>query len=124
MSMPPPDHADIAVAIAKIDTLSGDMAELKASLKELTTAVARLAVIEERQSSSNESIGRAFKEIKALTERVAALEQAQPIQKQSSDFVQSAVKYVVALVLGAIIAGLWRTPPTHPEQSPPAITGK
>lgn len=120
----PPDHSDIAVAIAKIDTLAGDMAELKASVKELTTAVSRLAVIEERQSSSNESLGRAFKQIESLQSRLAALEQAQPIQKQSSDFVQQAVKYIVALALGAIVSGLWRTPPSSPEQSPPAITGK
>jgi polynucleotide 5'-kinase involved in rRNA processing len=122
MSMPP--EADLAVAIAKIDAITSDLADLKASMKELASAVSRLAVVEERQTTTNESIGRAFKQIDALTIRLTSLEQAQPIQKQSSDFVQSAVKYIVAIVLGAVVSGLWRSPPVRPDATPPAITGK
>lgn len=122
MSMPP--EADLAVAIAKIDAMSGDMSELKSSLKELAGAVSKLAVIEERQTATNESIGRAFKQIDALSTRVTTIEQAQPIQKQSSDFVQNAMKYIVAIVLGAVVSGLWRSPPHSPDATPPAITGK
>lgn len=118
----PPDTADIAVAIAKIDAMSTDMSELKSSFKELAMAVARLAIIEERQTVTNESINRAFKTLDALANRVSTLELAQPIQKQSSDFVQKAVSYIVAIVLGAIVAGLWRVPPAPPTQTPPAIT--
>ena len=119
----PPD-TDLAVAIAKIDSITGDMAELKTTMRELATAVSRLAVIEERQTTTNDAIGRAFKDITALNTRVTSLEQAQPIQKQSSDFVQSAVKYIVAAVLGAILAGFLRMPPATPAATPPAITGK
>lgn len=120
LSMPP--ETDIAVAIAKIDAMSTDMSELKSSFKELAMAVSRLAVIEERQTVTNESISRAFKNLDALSTRVSTLEMAQPIQKQSSDFVQQAVKYIVAIVLGAVVAGLWRSPPAPPAQTPPAIT--
>jgi hypothetical protein len=119
----PPD-TDLAVAIAKIDSITGDMAEVKATMRELASAVSKLAVIEERQSATNEAIGRAFKDIGSLAARVAALEQAQPIQKQSSDLVQTAVKYIIAAVLGAVIAGFVRVPPAAPAQTPPAITGK
>ena len=122
--MPPPDSADIAVAIAKMESISGDLAEVKASMRELAAAVSRLAVIEERQNGTNESLGRAFSEITRLTGRVVALEQSQPIQKQSSDFVQAAVKYIVAAVLGAILAGFLRVPPSAPTAIPPALTGK
>ena len=119
----PPD-TDLAVAIAKIEAISGDMSEVKQTMRELAAAVSRLAVIEERQTTTNDSIGRAFKEINALGARVATLEQAQPIQKQSSDFVQTAVKYIIAAVLGAVISGLIRLPPGAPAQTPPAMTGK
>lgn len=119
-----PPETDLAVAIAKIESISGDMAEVKASMRELAAAVSRLAVIEERQNGTNESLGRAFAEITRLTGRVVALEQAQPIQKQSSDFVQAAIKYIVAAVLGAILAGFLRMPPAGPTPNPPAVTGK
>lgn len=119
-----PPATDLAVAIAKIEGISGDLAEVKTTMRELAAAVSRLAVVEERQTITNESIGRAFTEITRLTGRVVALEQAAPIQKQSSDLVQTAVKYIVAAVLGAVVAGLMRVPPTMPASNPPAITGK
>lgn len=121
-SMPP--DADLAVAIAKIDSITSDLVDLKISMRELATAVSRLAVIEDRQSTTNESIGRAFKDIQNLATRVASLEAAQPIQKQSSDAVQTAMKYILAIVLGAIVSGLWRAAPVPPEAKPPALTGK
>jgi hypothetical protein len=119
-----PPETDLAVAIAKIESISGDMAEIKSSMKELATAVSRLAVIEERQTATNDAIGRAFKDIATLSARVTTIEQSQPIQKQSSDLVQTAVKYIVAAVLGAIVAGFVRVPPTAPAHNPPAIVGK
>lgn len=122
MSMPP--EADLAVVITKIEAITSDLGDLKSSIRELTTAVGRLAVMEEKQSTTNESIDRAFKQIDAISTRVTALEQAQPIQKQSSDLVQKAVGYVVAIVLGAVISGLWRSAPHLPDATPPAVTGK
>lgn len=119
-----PPETDLAVAIAKIESISGDMVEIKQTMRELAAAVSRLAVIEERQSTTNDSITRAFKQISELNSRVTSLEQAQPIQKQSSDFVQTAVKYIVAAVLGAVIAGFVRVPPAAPTTNPPAVTGK
>ena len=119
-----PPETDLAVAIAKIESISGDMAEIKSSMKELATAVSRLAVIEERQTATNDAIARAFKDIGTLTTRVSALEQSQPIQKQSSDLVQTAVKYIVVALLGAIVAGFVRVPPTVPASTAPAIVGK
>lgn len=119
-----PPETDLAVAIAKIEAISGDMAEIKSSMKELANAVSRLAVIEERQTATNDAIGRAFKDIETISGRVAVLEQNQPIQKQSSDLVQTGVKYVVAMVLGAIVAGFVRVPPGAPAPTPPAIHGK
>lgn len=118
-----PPETDLAVAITKIESISGDMAEIKQTMRELVTAVGRLAVIEERQASTNEAINRAFKDIGRLGERVANLEQSQPITKQTSALVQGAVKYILAVVLGAVIAGLIRSP-SHPTPTPPTISAK
>lgn len=126
----PPD-TDLAVAIAKMESMSTDVAEIKATMRELASAVSRLAIVEERQSTTNDAISRAFKEITATNQgvatlalRVGSLEQAQPIHKQTSALVQGAVKYILAAVLGAIIAGLWRTAPAPAAATPPAIVGK
>lgn len=119
-----PPEADLAVAISKIESLSEDMSDIKTSMRELAQAVSRLAVVEERQATTNEAMGRLFKVIETIDTRVKVLEQAAPIQQQSSDWVQGAVKYIVAAVLGAILAGFMRGTPTVPSMSPPAITSK
>lgn len=98
-------HKDImdAVAAAKLDTLLGDMGEVKDSIKELTRAVSRMALVEERQANTADSLGRAFKELEKHDARIKSLELAEPIQKQSSDIVQQVVKMIIAAVAGAII---------------------
>ncbi|MBU3577566.1 hypothetical protein [Polynucleobacter sp. UK-Kesae-W10] len=119
----PPDTS-LAVAISKIESLSEDMGDIKSSMRELAQAVSRLAVVEERQSSINESIGRLFKTIESFDNRLKSLEQLQPIQQQTNGWIQSGVQYIIAAVLGAILAGVIRTPPTLPSVQPPAIVSK
>lgn len=115
---------DSAVLAVKIEAMGSDLQEIKSAMKELVSAVSRLAVVEERQTATNDAIGRAFKDIGTLAGRVATLEQSQPIQKQSSDMVQTAIKYIVVALLGAIVAGFVRVPPALPSQNAPAIHGK
>lgn len=123
-SMPPPDQVDVAVALAKVETIGEDLQEIKQSMKELASAVSKLAVVEERQANLIDMVNRIGKEVKKLEERVQTIEIAQPIQKQSSDYVQSAVKYIIAAVLGAIVAGYLGNNQSVPPMSHPAITGK
>lgn len=104
--------------------MSSDLQEIKSSMKELASAVSRLAVIEERQANTSDSIARAFKEIRTVADRVTTVEQAQPMQKHSSDLVQTVSKYVLVAVLGAVISGLWVRQPSPPVGSPAAIVGK
>jgi hypothetical protein len=52
------------------------------------------------------------------------LEQSQPLNKHSSDMVQTVTKYVVVAVLGAVISGLWVRQPSAPAANPPVIVGK
>lgn len=90
-----------AVNAAKLDQIIDNVDDLKKAVGELTKSVNRLAIIEERQATTSDSLGRAFKEIEKHDKRINALELAQPIQKQSSDIVQKAVAIILAAVIGA-----------------------
>lgn len=91
-------ESDINVVITRLGILSDDVGELKETLRQIATAVTRLALVEERQSQTNEALGRAFKSIDkidgkltAIEQRVATIEKEIPMQRQSSGWVLSAV---------------------------------
>lgn len=58
----------------KLDLLHDDVRDMKTALRDLTVAINRLAVVEERQTQFSESVGRAFTSIDEVTRRVAVLE--------------------------------------------------
>lgn len=99
------NEQQLATAIARLDGLVGDMTEVKRSMRELAAAVTKLAVVEERQHATSESLTRAFAELARNSGRIAALELAQPLQKQSSDWVRKAVGLIIAAVMGAVVTG-------------------
>jgi len=81
--------------------------------------VTKLAVIEERQANDRAALGRAFEEIGSLKGQVKALEQAQPLQKQSSEWVQKLIGLMVAAVIGAGVSSVVRGPePRAPIKVP------
>lgn len=89
--MPDPD---INVVITRLGLLSDDVGELKETLRQIATAVTRLALVEERQSQTNEALSRAFKQIDkveikltSIEHRLVALERMQPQQQQTSAWV-------------------------------------
>jgi DNA repair exonuclease SbcCD ATPase subunit len=108
----------LAVALARLESLTNDMADVKSAMGKLTEAVTKLAVVEERQATDREAVGRAFSEIAKLQGRMTALELAQPIQKQSSDLVQKLVSLLLAAVVGAGVARVtaWTEPRTPAAQ--------
>ena len=75
----------------KLDMLHADVNDMKVILRDLTTAINRLAVVEERQMQTAQSLGRAFKIIEKLEARVSSLEVAQPETKRTNDWVGRAV---------------------------------
>lgn len=88
-----PDQ-DINVVITRLGLLSDDVGELKETLRQIATAVTRLALVEERQSQTNEALSRAFKQIDkveikltSIEHRLVALERMQPQQQQTSAWV-------------------------------------
>jgi len=91
-------ESDINVVITRLGILSDDVGELKETLRQIATAVTRLALVEERQMQTNEALSRAFKQIDKLElkltgieQRIGALERMQPIQQQTNGWVLTAV---------------------------------
>lgn len=87
-------ESDINVVITRLGILSDDVGELKETLRQIATAVTRLALVEERQSQTNEALSRAFKQIDkvelkltGIEQRLGSLERLQPQQQQTSAWV-------------------------------------
>ena len=91
-------ESDINVVITRLGLLSEDVGELKETLRQIASAVTRLALVEERQMQTNEALSRAFKQIDKLDlkltgieQRIGSLERMQPIQQQTNGWVLTAV---------------------------------
>ena len=105
-------HSDslIEVVATRLDALHGDMQDLKTSQREMTSAFQNLLVIEERQTAASASLERAFvaldktsNDVYAVEKRVDSLERDAPMQKQTSNWVVSAV-WGAAILAVTIIA--------------------
>ena len=91
-------ESDINVVITRLGILSDDVGELKETLRQIATAVTRLALVEERQMQTNEALSRAFKQIDKLDlkltgieQRLGTLERLQPLQQQTNGWVMTSV---------------------------------
>ena len=91
-------ESDINVVITRLGLLSEDVGELKETLRQIASAVTRLALVEERQMQTNEALSRAFKQIDKLDlklvgieQRLGMLERMQPLQQQTNGWVMTAV---------------------------------
>lgn len=105
-------HSDslIEFVATRLDALHGDMQDLKTSQREMTSAFQKLLVIEERQTEASASLERAFvaldktsNDVYAVEKRVDSLERDAPMQKQTSNWVVSAV-WGAAILAVTIIA--------------------
>lgn len=90
--------SDINVVITRLGILSDDVGELKETLRQIATAVTRLALVEERQMQTNEALSRAFKQIDKLDmkltgieQRLGTLERMQPLQQQTNWWVMTSL---------------------------------
>lgn len=110
----PPEH-QMSVAMTQLRGLTLDVAEVKDSIRKLADAFTKLAIVEERQASDRVALGRAFSELERQDARLKALEQVQPLHKQSHDWVQRAAGLMVAAMLGAVVTGVIKTPEKAPQ---------
>lgn len=102
----PPDDAAFAVLAHKVDSMHADFGEMRAVLRDLTNAINKLALVEERQTQFAIAQERAFKvlekvesKLDALDTRVGSLESAEPLQKQTSAWVMAAVWAAAGLAM-------------------------
>ncbi len=135
MSDTPVSDPQMAVVVTRLDTLSEDLHEIRRAMRDLVATIGRLDVIEADQRNSNAAIERAFKELEKvgagcekrcsdLDRRIKALEDAQPLQRQSSEWVQKFVGLLVAAAMGALVTTAvgGRKPVMLTPQSNPAAT--
>lgn len=99
----PTSTSDVTLLSAKLQTLHTDVADIKGSIKELTSAINKLALVEERISNAVAAQERAFKSLERLEERIDILEKAQALDESQSKWLD---RGVVALA-GAAATYIW-----------------
>ena len=97
-SQPRATDSLIQVIAVRLDNLHADVSGMQEVLKELATAVTKLAIIEERQQQAAQSLERAFKALEKVEARLGTIEKSQPMQQQSSDWVTKGVWAAVCVV--------------------------
>lgn len=94
---------EIALLSAKLETLHGDVAEIKGAMSELTRAIMKLALIEERLAVANSAQERAFSTIAKLEVRINALERRAPMHEETKKWVDRGI----TALIGAIAMFIW-----------------
>jgi response regulator RpfG family c-di-GMP phosphodiesterase len=77
--------------MVRLDRMEKTQDETRATLREVATALNKLAVIEERQQATSTAIERMAAEQKRIDERLRALEISEPMQAQTAEWVKNAV---------------------------------
>ena len=97
------DMREINELTSKLFSLHEDVSEIKGALRDLTSAITKLALIEERQTVTNAALERAFVAISRVEDRLAELERMTPINTQSRVWIE---RFILALA-GAALAFIW-----------------
>lgn len=90
------------VLAVKLDMLHSDVVDMKTALGELSKAITKLALVEERQSQTAEALERAFKAIGKIEDRLSALEQTAPKSKETSAWMDRFIIAIVVAVMGFV----------------------
>ena len=99
--MIPVDGMDSTELLAhKLTTLHTDVVEIKTALRQLSEAITKLALVEERQMETQRSMDRAFAMIDRMDRRLSALEIAWPMANRSTLWVERAL---IALASAAVV---------------------
>ena len=93
---------DTSVLATKLEMLHSDVVDVKTALTELSKAITKLALVEERQAQTAEALERAFKAIGKIEDRLSALEQVAPKAKETSAWVDRFILGIVVALMGFI----------------------
>jgi hypothetical protein len=88
------------VLTVKIDMLHSDVVDMKTALNELSKAITKLALVEERQAQTADAMERAFKAIGKVEDRLSALELTAPKTKETSAWVDRFILAAIVAVMG------------------------
>jgi len=88
----------IGEVTTKLHILHADVSDIKSALRDLTVAINRLAVIEERQSAITSSVERAFASIEKIEERLTSLERDAPNNHRIGAWVDRGVFALIGIV--------------------------
>ena len=80
--------------------------KMETSLSKMADAVARMALIEERQTNASTAIERVAESLEKIDLRVRALEVAEPLQARSAEWVEKAVWGAAGLLVAGALAKL------------------
>jgi len=107
MSAPHLDRRDdenlLHVIANQIENLHDDVGDMKSALKDLASAIIKLALVEERQGQTAIQMERAFKVMERLEARIVILEAAAPLNNQTNTWILSGVWAAVGVVALVIL---------------------
>lgn len=96
-------YKEMAVLSARLETLHGDVSDIKTAMRDLTNAITKLALIEERVSITATALERAFKTISKIEERLTSLELKVPLNERTNAWLDR----IVMTIVGASMAFIW-----------------
>lgn len=91
-----------SVLAVKLNMLHSDVVDVKTALNELSKAITKLALVEERQSQTAEAMERAFKAIEKIEIRLSKLEESAPKAKETSAWMDRFVLGIMIAVMGYV----------------------
>lgn len=84
-------ETQLAVLSHKVESLHGDLTEMKTAMGQVASAITKLALIEERQAQVAANQERIFELIERIDGRVDALERTENEQARAATWVTNAV---------------------------------
>lgn len=90
-----PDN-DINLLALKLQSLHEDVGDIKGTLQNLTAAITKLALVEERLSVTMTAQERAFGAIASVEKRLSALEAKVPVTDSTMKWVDRGITAIVA----------------------------
>lgn len=98
----------VSILSTRLESLHADVGEIKSAMNNLSAAITKLALVEERQAAANAALERAFSAIAKVEERLMALERADAHNKRTNKYVDSVVWALAAasLMFAAAKVGL------------------
>ena len=92
------EEQHITTISTRMQVLHEDVTDIKTALKDLTTAITKLALIEERQSQTTVALERMYKSLEKIDERVTVLEHLAPEGRRTARWIERALVAIVTVV--------------------------